>query len=257
MTGNNSLPGDIPVVGVIDHHPQRRSTKAQFLDIRPNYGAGASILTEYLFASGLDVPTNLATALFYGIASETQDLGRDASEADRRAYLALGAKTNWKILSKIRRPTLEKMHFAYVANAIANAVRYKNAVATSLGRVTYADIVAEVAEMLLALKRISWSLCTGRYKDTILVSLRTTRAKGRAGTVARRVVGTGNTAGGHDMIAGGQVDCSGKSESERDEMERRIIDQFFRLMGRQEGGELTGLIPSAEETTTKREEVKQ
>ncbi len=257
QTGNNSLPADIPVVGVIDHHPQRRSTRARFLDIRPDYGAVATILTEYLFASGLDVPTNLATALFYGIASETQDLGRDASEADRRSYLALGAKTNWKILSKIRQPALEKMHFAYVAKAIANAVRYKNAVATNLGRVTYADIVAEVAEMLLALRRISWTLCTGRYKDTILISIRTTRAKGRAGTVARRVVGAGNTAGGHDMLAGGQVDCSGRSESERDEMERRIIDSFFKLMGRQESGELTGLLPSAEEDTTKREEVKQ
>ena len=263
MTGNNSLPAGVPAVGVIDHHPQRRSTRARFLDIRPDYGAGATILTEYLFASGLDVPTNLATALFYGIASETQDLGRDASEADRRAYLALVPRTNWKILSKIRRPALDKMHFAYVAKAIAKAVRYKNAVATSLGRVNYADIVAEVAEMLLALKRISWTLCTGRYRDTILVSVRTTRAKGRAGTLARRVVGAGNTAGGHDMIAGGQVDCAGRTEAERDEMERRIIDSFFRLMGRQESGELTGLLPPEGERkdstkdTTNREEVKQ
>ena len=81
MTGNNSLPSDVRAVGVVDHHPQRRSTRAPFLDIRPTYGASATVLTEYLFASGLDIPTNLATALFYGIASETQDLGREVSEA--------------------------------------------------------------------------------------------------------------------------------------------------------------------------------
>jgi nanoRNase/pAp phosphatase (c-di-AMP/oligoRNAs hydrolase) len=247
MTGNNSLPADVPVVGVIDHHPQRKLTKAPFLDIRPSYGAGATILTEYLFASGLEVPSNLATALFYGIGSETQDLGRDVCEADRKAYLALFPRANWGLLSKIRRPGLEKIHFTYLARAIANALTYKHAIATSLGRVEYADIVAEVAEMLLELRRISWALCTGRYKDTILLSLRTSRAKGRAGTVARRIVGAGNTAGGHDMIAGGQVDCSGKSEQERDEMERRLIETFFRKMGKQETGELTSLLPPTEE----------
>ncbi len=269
QTGNNSLPGDVPVVGVIDHHPLRRSTQAQFVDIRPNYGAGATILTEYLFASGLDIPSNLATALFYGIASETQDLGREVSDADRRAFLALVPKTNWKILSKIRRPRLEKIHFAYVSKAIARAVMYKHSIATSLGRVEYADIVAEVAEMLLGLRRVTWALCTGRYKDTIIVSLRTSRVKGRAGTVARRIVGAGNTAGGHDMIAGGQVDCTGKSEKERDVMERRVLESFFRRMGKQEIGELTRLVPPAHEeegkkvsvyppdNTTKREEVRE
>ena len=270
MTGNNSLPHDVETLIVIDHHPLRKSTKAAFLDVRPNYGASASILTEYLFASGLDIPSSLATALFYGIASETQDLGREASEADKRAYLALFPKTNWKILSRIRRPPLDKMHFAYMARAIANAQTYKHAIATSLGKVDYADIVAEVAEMLLGLKRISWSLCTGRYKDTILVSLRTSRTKGRAGTIARRVVGPGNTAGGHDMIAGGQVDCSGKTEEERDQMERKIIESFFKIMGKQEFGEPSRLLPPEEkkesetpkascsegQNRTKREEVK-
>jgi nanoRNase/pAp phosphatase (c-di-AMP/oligoRNAs hydrolase) len=271
MTGNNSLPHGVPATAVIDHHPQRKTTSADFLDIRPDYGASATALTEYLFASGLDVPSNLATALLYGIASETQDLGREASEADRKAYLALVPKTNWRLLSKIRRPALEKIHFAYIARAIANALTYKHAIATSLGRVEYADIVAEVAETLLSLRRISWAMCTGRYKDTILMSLRTSRAKGRAGTVARRIVGPGNTAGGHDMIAGGQVDCTGKTEAERLSMERKLVENFFRRMGKQESGELTRLVPPEEappeenkkatseisNNTTKREEVRQ
>jgi nanoRNase/pAp phosphatase (c-di-AMP/oligoRNAs hydrolase) len=272
MTGNNSLPHDVKAVGVVDHHPQRRSTRAAFLDIRPNYGASATILAEYLFASGLDVPANLATTLFYGIASETQDLGREVSEADRRAYLALLPKTNWRVLSKIRRPPLEKVYFAYLARAIKNTVTYKNAAATNLGKVEYADIVAEAAEMMIMLKRISWCICTGRFKDTLIFSVRTSRVKGKAGMVARRVVGSMGTAGGHDMIAGGQVDCTGKSEAERDLMERKVTESFFRIMGKQESGELSLLLPpedtgkepddqsdsgSKPANTTKREEVNQ
>ena len=254
MTGNNSLPAQVKPIAVIDHHPQRKSTRTPFIDIRPEYGASATILTEYLFASGLDVPTNLATALFYGISSETQDLGREAVEADRQAYQALFPKTNWRILSRIRRPPREKIHFAYLAKAFKNAVTYKNAVASTLGRVDYADIIPQVAEMLLNLKRISWCLCTGRYKDQILISVRTSRVKGKAGKVARRVVGSSGTAGGHDMIAGGQVDCNGKSEVERDQMERRIVETFFRLMGKQEGGELSDLLPAEERQETPAQE---
>jgi len=248
MTGNNSLPGNVKALGVIDHHPQRRSTKARFLDIRPNYGASATLLTEYLFASGLDIPTNLATALFYGIASETQDLGREVSEADKKAYLALSPKTNWRLLSRIRRPHLEKAHFVYLARAIRNALAYKHATATSLGKVEYADIVAEVAELLIMLRRITWCLCTG------LISLRTSRVKGTAGKLARRVVGSTGTAGGHDMIAGGQVDCTGKTEAERDQMERKLIESFFRLMGKQDAGEVSILFPP-ENIEAKLEEV--
>jgi len=273
MTGNNSLPKSVKAKGVIDHHPLRKTTKAPFLDIRPNYGANASIMTEYLLASGLDIPTNLATALFYGIGSETQDLGRETSEADTNAYLALFPRTNKKVLSKIRHPALDKNHFAYLARAISNAVTYKNAIATMLGSVENPDIVALVAEMLIALNRISWCMCSGRYGNTILLSMRTTRAKGRAGVLARKIVRPIGTAGGHDMIAGGQVDCTGKTEQERDEMEQRLRAKFFKLMGKPEGGDLSKLLPeeaaerqeiaaptaagNGDKSKTKKEEVKQ
>ena len=42
------------VDAVIDHHPERPGYDAVFRDIRPAYGATATILTEYIRASGLD-----------------------------------------------------------------------------------------------------------------------------------------------------------------------------------------------------------
>jgi len=248
LTGNNSLSRRMQVKAVIDHHPQRKSTHAALLDIRPDYGAVATILAEYLFASGLDIPTNLATALFYGIASETQDLGREVSEADTAAYLRLFPRANKRLLAKIRRPVVKRDHFAYMARSITNAVTYKHTIASNLGRVHNPDVVAQVAEMLLTLERMTWSAATGRYKDTLLVSVRTTRAKGRAGTVARRIVGAGGTAGGHDTVAGGQLDCEDKTDRQCGEMEERVIEAFFRIRGKPEAGELTPLVaPEKEE----------
>jgi nanoRNase/pAp phosphatase (c-di-AMP/oligoRNAs hydrolase) len=126
------------------------------------------------------------------------------------------------------------------------------------------DTVAQVADMMLTLRRMTWSASTGRHKDTILVSLRTTRVTGKAGRLARGIVSAMGTAGGHDMVAGGQITCAGMTEKQRDELEAKVVEAFFRMLGKPEGGESTPLVPVEKEKeeipantngTTKREEV--
>ena len=81
-TGNNSLPETVTPNIVIDHHPIRRQTRtAAFTDVRSGYGAASTILVEYLIEAGITPDTPLATALLYGIRSDTQDLGREASRS--------------------------------------------------------------------------------------------------------------------------------------------------------------------------------
>ena len=48
---------------IIDHHPES-GAKAPFLDIRPDYGATATILTEYLQAAKIKPSAKLATGLY-------------------------------------------------------------------------------------------------------------------------------------------------------------------------------------------------
>ena len=53
---------------MIDHHTRRdSSSQARFVDIRPEVGASATIITEYLQAANFTISSFLATALFYGI----------------------------------------------------------------------------------------------------------------------------------------------------------------------------------------------
>ena len=82
QTGYNPLPEKIIPVAVIDHHPLKNTTKASFIDIRKEVGATATIIAEYFIKNSIEIPANLATALFYGIDSETQALGREATQAD-------------------------------------------------------------------------------------------------------------------------------------------------------------------------------
>ena len=241
-TGNSSFPRKRKPVIVIDHHSLRKTTKADFIDVRANYGATATILTEYLLESGLEIPSQIATALSYGISSETQDLGREAGEKDIQAYLALFPKSNKKLLASIEHPRLSREYFITLNRALHHSFVYKNAVATSLGEISNPDFVAFIADFMLRCERISWSLCLGRYKDKIIASIRTTNTKGEAGRFLRRLIGKKGTAGGHGMIAGGQIACADMEHERCTKIEEEVIQDFLKKLGYKEVAEMTPLL---------------
>ncbi len=241
-TGNNSFPKNRKPAIVIDHHFLRKTTKADFIDVRTDYGATATILTEYLLESGLEISSTLATALSYGISSETQDLGREAREKDIQAYLALFPKSNKKLLANIEHPKLPRDYFITLNRALHHSFIYKNAVATSLGEIKNPDFVAFIADFMLKIERISWSLCIGRTKEKIIVSIRTTNTKGDAGNFLRRLIGKRGTAGGHGMIAGGQIICETMEDDRCTKAEEELIQDFLKKLGTKEPGEMTPLL---------------
>jgi hypothetical protein len=91
---------------VIDHHPERSGYDAVLKDIRPTYGATATILAEYIRAAELEIHPRLATALVYGIKSDTQLLGRETSRHDMAAFAFLHTFHSPALLRRIERPAL-------------------------------------------------------------------------------------------------------------------------------------------------------
>ena len=71
---------------IIDHHPAT-GAKAPFVDIRPEYGATSTIMTEYLRAAKIKPSVKLATGLFYGIKTDTSDFERKAVMQDVNALI--------------------------------------------------------------------------------------------------------------------------------------------------------------------------
>ena len=203
---NNSLPDGVTPTVVIDHHPAYAEYPGvPFLDLRDAYGATSTILTEYLRESKLDVEAKIATALFYGIAAETQDLGREATAADIEASHFLYPYTNKRRLAKIENARVPREYFRVFREAIDRAVLYDhNVVVSILGDVQYPDMVAEVADFLLRLDAAEWSAAIGAFNGSLYCSVRTTDRDTNAGDLLQRVLGA-KSAGGHDMIAGGRV----------------------------------------------------
>lgn len=202
---NNSLPaGRLPTV-VIDHHPAYEAYgDVPFIDLRDEYGATSTILTEYVRESHLDVDNKIATALFYGISAETQDLGREATPADIAAAQFLYPYTNKRRLAKIENARVPRVYFQAFRDAIERAMIYDGLVVSILPSVEYPDMVAEVADFLLRLDEVEWACAIGTYERSIHVSLRTTERDANAGDLLQSVLGS-TAAGGHDMIAGGRV----------------------------------------------------
>jgi nanoRNase/pAp phosphatase (c-di-AMP/oligoRNAs hydrolase) len=229
-SGNNSFPRTARPLAVIDHHPPLKTTTAGWVDIRPGYGATATILAEYLRLSGLAVPAWLATALAYGIGSETRDLGRGAGERDLEAYLWLYPKVRKPILARIEHPRLPRSYFAVLDRALHRAVSYRNVIGTRLGEVEAPDTVAEIADFLLAHERMGWSIVTGRHGGQLHASLRAIRGRG-AGRLLREMLRERGTAGGHGRMAGGQIELAGLTPFEVEALEEELLARLLDLLG--------------------------
>jgi len=245
-TGNNSLPETQPPGIVIDHHPCRDATRsADFIDIRSGYGATSTILCEYLHEARIAPEIPLATALLYGIRSDTQDLGREATQADIEAIGWLYPLANKRMLSQIQRGSVPREYFQMLAEALKNARIYGNAIVTSLGRIDNPDMIGEVADWLLREDKTTWTLCMGLFQGKILISLRTADDNNKAETVVNKLVAKKGTGGGHQTYAGGQIPLKENSQAEFLRMKKYLRQKFIRLIGAGENPAVK-LIPDKE-----------
>jgi nanoRNase/pAp phosphatase (c-di-AMP/oligoRNAs hydrolase) len=223
--GNNSLPRGRTAAIVLDHHPTAATDlSVPFADIRPEYGASASMIVEYLRAARLEPDRRLATALFYGIQSETMDLGREASEADVDASVYLYPRTDPAAISRIRHARVPRGVYRSIHQGLERAWSQGDVVFAPLGRLEYPDLVAQLADLFLQVHGVDWVIAAGRYEDSLLISLRTHTPDAHAGDLVQSVVGARGSAGGHGEMAGARIDLA----SMPDEEAERLLQELFR-----------------------------
>jgi nanoRNase/pAp phosphatase (c-di-AMP/oligoRNAs hydrolase) len=230
--GNNSLPANAVPDIVIDHHALRRATRsAQLIDIRRGYGATATMLLEYLLEAGITPDAPLATALLYGIRSDTQELGREGSRADIKAMGLLFPMANKRMLGEIQRGSIQRAYFQMLAEALKSARVYGNCIITELGRTENPDMIGEVADLLERDEDAMWAMCSGFFGDKLLISIRTSQEGKRADEVMREIVARRGTGGGHQTYAGGQIPLQTRTDAERAKLEKLIEQKFLKAVG--------------------------
>lgn len=227
-TGNNPLPpGTVPHI-VIDHHQWRAETAAAaFHDVRPDVGSTSTIVAGYLQAAGITPDKLLATALFYGIKTDTMGLVRGVSPVDVDTFHRLQALTDLTALEEIQRAQVPATYFKGLVTAFQSARVHGSLVTSYLGAMSYPDQAAEVADTLLRLQGVTWVVCSGYYENELVIAVRSRARSGGAGQLVRAVVGSLGMAGGHGSMAAGHVPLNGVDpDLLAGQLERRTLEML-------------------------------
>ncbi|MBI4832950.1 MAG: DHH family phosphoesterase [Candidatus Lindowbacteria bacterium] len=230
-SGRLGLPEMVKPDAVIDHHPAHpESRKTEFHDIQSNIGATSTIITQYYMAEGIEMDPRVATALLYGIKSDTRDLGRETSKHDLEAYLYLYPRANLKLISRIEFAEVPAEYFRVHSKAIDNAIGFDGVVVSFIGDIDNPDRVAEMADTLVRLEGANCALVGGYFEGQIFVSVRTKNSDINAGKLVQRVIGKMGPSGGHGSMSAGRIKLDSASEKEKAALERALIRRLKRAM---------------------------
>ncbi len=189
---------------IIDHHPDT-GVQAPFLDIRPKYGATASIITEYLRAARIKPSAKLATGLFYAIKTDTDNFERQTSIEDVRAFQFLYRHANIHLARKIERSELKLDFLKYFKHAIEHKRMRKGRVFAHLGQVVNPDVCVLIADFFMRINSASWSIVSGLCNKTLVLVFRNDGLRKNAGKVAKESFGLIGSAGGHKSMARAEI----------------------------------------------------
>ncbi|NOX56713.1 MAG: hypothetical protein GXP27_20155 [Planctomycetes bacterium] len=196
---------DVQPVAVIDHHLGGRRLNLPFADLRPKTAASATIAASYLKEQALIPGERLATALVYGIRTETSGSETHYSRLDRSmlAWLSRYANPSW--LAEIENAPLSREYYNDLVLALQNTFLYDDAALCVLPRAEGPETVGEVADLLIRGEGIHRVLCAAAYNGDILVSVRTEEESDSAAELVRRTLKGLGHGGGHAHRAGGKI----------------------------------------------------
>jgi nanoRNase/pAp phosphatase (c-di-AMP/oligoRNAs hydrolase) len=199
---------NIPFDIIIDHHPLTEHLKAPFIDIRPEYGANATLLTEYLKAARIKPSPRLATALFYGIKADTDDFVRNSISRDIINFRFLYEFTNRNIIKKIESSELSVGTLKTIQTAAKKVSFLGETAFVHLGPVSSADKLVIVADFLMKLSEATWSVVSGTRHNKLVVIFRNAGFRRHAGRRAQAAFGEIGKAGGRQSAARAEVALS-------------------------------------------------
>ena len=195
---------------VIDHHPvlADKPVNAPFVDIRPKYGATATMLTEYLYNLRIRPPKLLATALLYAIKADSASFERSFIDADVTAFKYLTKLADPAILNRIARSDFHLDWMRYFSRAFYNLRRIGQGLYAHMGKVENPDILVIVADFFTRVHGVPWNVVSGEYNDKLIVIFRGDGGRRDMGKLAASLFGDLGSAGGHKGAARAEIDMA-------------------------------------------------
>jgi nanoRNase/pAp phosphatase (c-di-AMP/oligoRNAs hydrolase) len=237
---NNPLSRDLKLDIVIDHHSvDLKNVFAEFIDVRPDVGATATILTKYLQDLQLQIDKRLATALLYGIRVDTDEFKRNASELDLKAASFLYPLADHEMLGKLETPSMSYSTLDVLGDAIMHRKIKGSYLVSNVGFITDRDALPQAADYLLNLEGITTVLVFGVGEDSIHLSARNKDIRIHIANVLSRAFSDIGSAGGHPTAAGASIPL-GVFAGVKDKqillklVEEAVLKRFFAAVGVEE-----------------------
>lgn len=213
---------------IIDHHPVTRPLKAEYIDIRDHYGANSTILWEYLQTAMIKPSPRLATALFYGIKSDTNNFIRNTVTSDMKAFRHLYELANLNIVKKIESSEITQKNISDFKIALKKLKIIKQTAFIHMGRVENADTLVIMADFFMKMAEATWSIVSGVLDKKLVVIYRNVGFRRNAGKLANSMFGEMGSAGGHKSMARAEIplqylDLNSRRQSD---IERYVLKRF-------------------------------
>lgn len=189
---------------IIDHHPVS-TDQADFLDIRPNYGATATIVTEYLRAARIKPSVKLATGLFHAIKTDTRNFERQSQIEDVRAFQFLYRHANIHLARKIEQGEISLDFLKYYRIALDSMRIRKGRLHVYLGSLVSPDVCVLIADFFMRVQQIDYTIVSGICDGILIVVFRNDGLRANAGTLAKQSFGRFGSAGGHKSMARAEI----------------------------------------------------
>jgi nanoRNase/pAp phosphatase (c-di-AMP/oligoRNAs hydrolase) len=227
--------GTVRPVAVIDHHePSGKLVRIRHRDIRPRAAAAATITASYLREQRVEPSKDLATALLYAVRTEALGRRTAFTRADRGIVSWLAERGDHQILSEIENAPLSREYFGELVLAIGNTFLYESVAVCFLPQASSAEIVGEVADLLIRSTDIDRVLCGAVVDGNLNVSARTSSTGGVAVTLlARTLKGLGHW-GGHANRAGGRVVGDGSNGRISQQLLGEVKTRWLKVCGVEE-----------------------
>jgi nanoRNase/pAp phosphatase (c-di-AMP/oligoRNAs hydrolase) len=219
---------------IIDHHPET-GAKAPYLDIRPNYGATASIMTEYLRAARIKPSVKLATGLYHAIKTDTNAFKGQTVIEDVRAFQYLFRYVNIHLARKIEQADLRFDFLKYFKTALQNMLLRKGRVFVHLGPVVNPDICVIIADFFMRIVSVTWSIVSGTYDKKLVIIFRNDGIRKNAGNVAKEGFGQFGSAGGHKNMARAEIALADLSEKIDFRDEKKLLKWLINRVEKRAG----------------------
>lgn len=196
-SSNNPLPRDFRPEIIVDHHDVSVDLiKCDFLDVRPDTGATATIMYEYMKVLRVPITQSLASALLHGIMTDTADLTMRASRKDIDAVSELLAIADHDMLLKIKSPDMSNEAIEILGRAVEGKKIRGAYLVSNVGYVKEKESIPQAADLLVMLEGINTVLVFGVVGEDVVISGRNRDVGLNMGEIMRKAFGKDGPAGG-------------------------------------------------------------